>query len=34
MAIAISPVSEALDVVTRRICKALTLGFGDVNEAV
>ena len=34
MAIAISPVSEALGVVTRRICKALTLGSGDVNEAV
>ena len=34
MAIAISPVSEALGIVTRRICKALTLGSGDVNEAV
>lgn len=34
MAIAISPVSEALGVVTRRICKAFTLGSGDVNEAV
>lgn len=34
MAIAISPVSEALGVGTRRICKALTLGSGDVNEAV
>ena len=30
MAIAISPVSDG----TRRICKALTLGSGDVNEAV